>query len=455
MLLSFGSFRAIIDRRAEKPPPDTNAASGSPPALPALAAEAPSANQARSLPAPLAYRAIVSQAAQLWLGTRLAYAIYTYFAVLINAHGANHLTRFGPAALLSSWQQWDTNWYLNLAHFGYWSPVDSTAFFPLYPLLIHLLSGIIGESHALVAALIISNLATLAAFIGLGLLAANEIGATNAARTILIFAAYPLAFFMTAAYSEGLFLACTIWCLFCLRRGRWLWAAAFACLAALTRSAGIMLVLPLLWEYARQHNWPHAVRSLSGKLACSPGLRAGQSAWSVGLRAGEFLAVALAAPIGIGLYAAYLWLRFGQPLAFVTAEQSFHRGHIGFWQSIPLAISDFLKTPHWTYEQALLLVDLAPLLIFLLLTLISIRRLPFAFTLYLLGLFYLYLSEPFLDRGAVFAADGRYMLTAVPIFLLLGRWASRWHWLETLLVSGGFLLQAVFLSYFLSGGPII
>src|SRR5579859_3016727 len=451
MLLSFGSLWAIIERRAEKPPADSGATSGTAPTAPALAAEAPDTTQPLSWPAPLAYRSIVSQAAQVWLGTRLAYVVLTYVAVLINAHGANHLTRFGPSALLSSWQQWDTNWYLNLAHFGYWSPVDSAAFFPLYPLLIHLLSGIIGESHAFVAALIISNLATLAAFIGLGLLAANEIGAANASRALLIFAAYPLAFFMTAAYSEGLFLAFTIWCLFCLRRGRWLWAAAFAFLAALTRPAGIVLAVPLLWEYGRQHGgWRYKLRP--ERSAADPG---GEPAWSVGLRVGELLAVALAAPAGIGLYAAYLWLRFGQPLAFVGAEQSFNRGHIAFWQSIPLAISAFLKTPRWTYEQALLLVDLAPLLLFLTLTLISIRRVPFAFTLYLLGLFYLYLSEPFLDRGAVFAADGRYMLTAVPIFLLLGRWASRWQWLDTLLVSGGFLIQAILLSYFLSGGPII
>jgi hypothetical protein len=50
---------------------------------------------------------------------------------------------------------------------------------------------------------------------------------------------------------------------------------------------------------------------------------------------------------------------------------------------------------------------------------------------------------------------GRFLLVAAPAFLLLGRWSARRPWLDLLLVSGGFLLQAVLLTFFLSGGWLL
>ena len=59
------------------------------------------------------------------------------------------------------------------------------------------------------------------------------------------------------------------------------------------------------------------------------------------------------------------------------------------------------------------------------------------------------------DNGIPLAAAGRYLLPAMPLFLLLGRWVRRWPTLDTLLIGGGFALQAIFTAYFLTGGYVI
>lgn len=43
----------------------------------------------------------------------------------------------------------------------------------------------------------------------------------------------------------------------------------------------------------------------------------------------------------------------------------------------------------------------------------------------------------------------------MPVFLTLGPWADQRHWLETLLVSAGFMLQALLLMFFLTGSGLI
>lgn len=390
--------------------------------------------------APLPYRRSIVRALQVWIGVRLAYIVVTYFALLLQAHGAQHLTRFGPHALMGAWNHWDANWYISIARLSY-TDAPSTAFFPLYPLLISLVSHVVGMTHIVVVALLLANLGTLVAIWGLDLLATQELGPHTGLRTVLLALAYPLMFFTASAYTEGIFLAFATFTLLYTRRGAWRAAAVFAFLAALTRPTGIILILPMVWEYG-----------------CF--LRRQSEGWSAALRrprqAGTLLLLLAAVPAAVGVYALYLGLRFGHPLLFLSAQNiGWGRQSIGLFAGIRLALHNFRVTPAWTYEQALLLVDLLPLAIAAILTLVSIQRIPFGFSLYLFGLLYLCIASPSTDRADVFISSGRFLCEAVPLFLLLSMWAERRPWLETLLISSGFMLQALFLAFFLIGGNIV
>jgi hypothetical protein len=210
-------------------------------------------------PAGVSWRRVAKQATAMWLATRVAYALFTYFVVMFQHAGpAAEFAPFGPHALLASWNHWDGLWYIHIAQAGYWNE-QPTAFFPLYPILIKVTTLIFGQ-HWLFAAMLVSNLGSLLAFIGIGLLAAHEDHSEAAAvRAIRVTIAYPLAFFLVAPYTEGLFLGFAALSLYTARRGLWRWAALWAFLAGLTRPTGIVLLPALAWELGRQRGWWVAV----------------------------------------------------------------------------------------------------------------------------------------------------------------------------------------------------
>src|SRR5439155_1376532 len=206
------------------------------------------------------WRPIVLQAAGMWLATRVSFAVLTYVTVIFNGFGNTRVPpgfvvgRWDLGTLLGSWGRWDAGIFDDISQNGYHSRPHA-AFFPLYPMLIRLATTVAGQRYALLAALLISNLAALAGFIGLALLAAHEDGPGAAPGAVRALAAYPLAFFLAAPYSDALLLATATFTLLWARQGAWKRTAVAAFLAALTRSSALILVLPLVWEYGRQHGW--------------------------------------------------------------------------------------------------------------------------------------------------------------------------------------------------------
>lgn len=407
----------------------------------------------RSARGGLSRREIALQAAGMWLITRILAAIVTFFSVTLSAFRPG---AFGPHLLLLRWDRFDAIWYQLIARYGYWTPSAATftrdggqmptAFFPLYPLLIKAVTLVFGFQHELLIAMIIANLGSLAAFIAVGLFAAQENGSDNALRTVLVFAAYPMAFFLVAAYSEGIFVSLAIFGLYCARRGAWWQAAALALLAALTRFTGIVLALPLLWEFGRQHRWWSRAGWALGR-------------WKDRLRPGELgraVMVVCAAPAGVGLYMLYLWRRFGDPLSFAhAAEANWYHRPMPPWSSVAYALHGLAGAQPWSYQLALVLLDLIPLLIVALVTLITARRMPVAFTLYLAGLLYLCISAPATWTNDVYVSSARYLIPAVPIFMLFARWSRRRPTLNLALVGGGFMLQAMLLTLWLTTNAYI
>jgi hypothetical protein len=396
----------------------------------------------------LAWRTILRQSALMWLATRAVYVLLTYFAVAFTAAVRDQRVSLAPDRLLTYWQQLDVSWYLSVAAGGYTQDVTRTAFFPLYPLLVAVVTFFIGAAHRLAAAMIVSNLSTLAAFFGIGLLAAHEDDEGAVRPTILMLAAYPLALFTIAGYADATLLALCVFALFFARRGQWRWAALCGCLAGLTRPTAVILILPLLWEYGRQREiwqtlWTKSWAALPKRLP--PRVL------------GEWVLIAAAVPLGIGLYALYLWRTFGNPFTFVTLQTTvWQRQSVPPWEWIGLVLGAWRRMAPWSFAQARTLVDLVPLLICIALTAVMIRRRwPGIYILYMLGVLYTAVSNPMVHNLYPLAAAGRYLLPAVPVFLLLAHWTRTRPALQAALVAGGFALQALFTAYFLNGGWLI
>ena len=253
----------------------------------------------------------------------LVYAVALFTSLRLGADGSANAARFGDDSLthplggfgdvlFSPLARWDSVWYLGIAHDGYDGGAD-TAFFPLYPLLVRtLVLPNPSEGALLVSAYVVS----LACFAGalwlLQRLVELELGSAVARATVWLVALFPAALFFGAPYSESLFLLVSVGAFYAARTGRWAWAATLAAAATATRSAGIVLLVPLflLW------------------LDSQP-------------RRGRELAWLALAPAGLGAYMLHLGIAHGDALAFVDAQEAWFREFagpfVGIWDGTTAA----------------------------------------------------------------------------------------------------------------------
>lgn len=401
----------------------------------------PSLSQAQR---PLPWRAIGLQTTALWCATRVAYLLLTYYFPLVTGGESPSLKPVYLPALARVWLQRDAPDYILIAQSAYPTSIE-TVYFPLYPLTVRLVATFIGP-HWVAAALIASNLSALLAFLGVAYLAAQLAPAGQEAQVarvaMMLLATYPLAYFLTVPYSDGMFAGLAAFTLFFALRRRWGWAAACAFLAALTRPIGPALIIPLAWEAFQSYRAQRALESLRQTLRQT--LRA--VAGSVG---------AVCAPIAaIALYCGYLWLRFGDPLIFMKAEAHWNHFSLSPLLSIPLALLAFAHVPMLSTYQSRILLDLIPVLLGIIVTAATARRAPLACTLYTIGVLYIITSEP-LPASDLFISAGRYMLAAVPLFALGGVQLRDSKWLLPTLYWSGVVMQTMFCVYFLTHGWVV
>src|ERR671918_563605 len=191
------------------------------------------------------------------------------------------LTRSLVEPLLSPLARWDAAWYLRIAESGYGGSAVRAGFFPPSPPPVRAVASPFGASPEalLVAAYAVALAAFLGALVLLHRLVSLELGRPLAQPTLLLLAVFPAAVFFGAPYSESLFLLLAVGAFYAARTGRWAWAGGAEAGAAATRSAGVLLLLPLamLWWSSRPR-------------------RGGNAAWL------------LLAPLGLAAYAAFLGL---------------------------------------------------------------------------------------------------------------------------------------------------
>jgi len=165
-----------------------------------------------------------------------------------------------PLEGLAGWlveplRHWDGTWYVTVATEGYTSAHSANAaFWPLYPWLMELGVQLTGWTPETIGYLI-SNVAFYFALHFLFRLVTLDFNPTIARRTLWAIALFPTAFFFTAVYTESLFLMVVAAALLCARRGDWLLAGLIGLLAALTRSAGVMLLAPFGVLFLQQFGW--------------------------------------------------------------------------------------------------------------------------------------------------------------------------------------------------------
>lgn len=333
----------------------------------------------------------------LFIATRVVLIAITYFGYILLTAAQYSTTPVNSVALFTAWSHWDALRYLHIAQYGYQKNADF-AFFPLFPLLTACISYFLGSWSYLFVGTLLSNGAFLVTLLFLYQLAQETAGAKVARRAVLYLSIFPTAFFFFAAYNESLFLVFLLGSFLAMRRQRWWLAGSLGFFAALTRSAGIMLVLPFLYELwqAREHTGATILSQLN-----------------------KLFSVALI-PVGTLFYCVYCWITVKNPLAFITAQDAYGRHLEWPWQGLWQGITTLLfAQPFGSANQAHLLLDSSATLGFLLLAMLGWRKLPFSYSLWVAVLFLYILLDPAMDKPDILLSNQRFVLEMFPAFITL------------------------------------
>lgn len=315
--------------------------------------------------------------------------------------------------LLAPWQQWDGLWFQHIAMSGYRAHQGDAAFFPLFPLAERALSWVGGGNLGL-NALIVATAAYVAALVLLYRLVSIDLDGVIARRTVVLLALSPEAFFFLAPFSESLFLALSVGSVLAARRRMWGVAGVCAALAAGTRSAGILLVVPLAVEAIAD--------ARARKREQQPPVLLGHG-------------VILAPIAGLALYWAYVAIALGITGGPLSAAGAWGQHMAAPWSALWSSFQTVLKGDHpeeiANLVSALAVVVAVPFMW---------RRLPLSYTAYAVAMvpvlcFRSAATSPLMSTA-------RYTIVVFPFFVLLARFAGN-AWIRWPLYAGSAAAQLV------------
>jgi hypothetical protein len=204
-----------------------------------------------------------------WAVTRIALFIGTAAAAWLLADGTSAATGF-----FERWLRWDAVHFDTIAQFGYDGDPSRTqvpfeAFFPGLPLAVQPLLALGATGAA--AQLLVSATALAVAVVALRRLGDLERGPGVGERAALLLMISPWAVFLTAGYSEALFLGFAIPAWLAAKRDHWWLAGLLALGATTTRVSGLFLAMALVVQFVlyakdRGGKWPAVLVPFVGPL---------------------------------------------------------------------------------------------------------------------------------------------------------------------------------------------
>lgn len=389
--------------------------------IPALELDPPERHTGRVQQWWSAKRQIWLDALLVWAATR---AILVGLTLLVPpALTSRTSTLTDPLAALRIWYTRDAAQLIAIAQHGY-DQVGRTAYFPLLPLLEHLLAPVLGGDYGL-AGLVVSNVAFFGALVVLRDLVERDFGADTAHRAILYVAIFPTAFSFFAPYGESLALLFSVGAFAALRRRQWWLAGVLGGIAALASVLALLLLIPFAVEFliARRYRL---------------------------IRWWESLA-ALLIPAGTGVYALYLQLRFHDPLVFWRAQFPLSRGLQWPGATLVTEIGALVAGNQHSIALSRLALELAAVAAVLVIGALALWRLPLIYGLYTLALLASSLLLPSAFALGALQSGGRFVAMLFPVFVLLAQWGVRDRMHEALLLAQVTLLTLLVIHFFAAG----
>ncbi|OGK41520.1 hypothetical protein A2954_00775 [Candidatus Roizmanbacteria bacterium RIFCSPLOWO2_01_FULL_37_12] len=298
--------------------------------------------------------------------------------------------------LLYPWANFDGVHYLAIAAQGY---SNNERFFPLYPMLISIVSKFFAGSSAFgpvefFTALFLANIFFVLSLINLYRLILLDFKESVARLTVFYLLLFPTSFFFVSIYSESLFLLLLLLSFYFARQKKWLQASLCGMLVTVTRPVGFAIIPALFFEFFKTELSKN--KNFSFK---------------------KFMPLLLL-PLGIISYLVYNFYRFGNAWYFLKAQ-----GELGNSRSVNALVFPLqtiyryfkilLTVPRVQYEWWIALLELTVFVISCVLLYIAWNKVR---TSYFIFAAIAFLIPAF---SGTFTGLPRYLAVLFPLFIAL------------------------------------
>ncbi|MBI1801952.1 MAG: hypothetical protein HYR71_10030 [Chloroflexi bacterium] len=365
------------------------------------------------------------------------YALWLAAAYTLNALTTGART---PQAIFEAWVRFDGIYFRAIAEDGYAAAsrlirpeigfTYLTAFFPLFPLAVHLAAPLV-NSNTSAATILVPQALTCLSLLALFRLVTLDFSRRAAWWSVLSLMTFTTSTFLISGYSESLFLLLAVLTFYGYRRGRFAMAGLTGALACAARIVGPPLVFgAVLLDVAAQKRdeWrvtsdatarPEsrldfrfpifdlglAIKNQESKI--EDGHSSLVRRWPLALM-----------PLGFAAYAAYLWWTFGDPTLFLKGHAS-SEWRIGFDLTGPLKglLLPFFTLVFRDWSSEVFRANLFNSLFFYFaigMMIYGWRKLPFVYSAYAL----LAIFTPTLTGSLI--SMPRFLLVSFPLFISMG-----------------------------------
>ncbi|MGI6142073.1 MAG: hypothetical protein ACOYEH_10175 [Caldicoprobacterales bacterium] len=323
---------------------------------------------------------------------------------------------------LEIWESIDSRHYLDIAKDWYfragdWNRLVQLVFLPGYPLMTRIVNILVG--NVLYSGMIVSGLC----FAGAGtiayLLVRLDHSHRHALRVLKYLCILPGAFFFAAPMSESMFLLLSVCCIYFLRKKEWFYACITGGAAAFTRSLGLVLFIPALYEMIADEAETMPSVSCHG--------RDKKLSWAA--KYGNLIFI----PFGFGSYLLINYQVSGNPFQFLIYQKEHWHQSISFFFNTTAYQIDYamgcIQGQNYHDLLALWLPNLFCIFAGLIIMLIAVRKLRPSYTAYFMAYYVIAIGATWLLSGP------RYLLTLFPIPMALAVIGKK-PWLDTILTIG-------------------
>ncbi len=361
----------------------------------------------------------------LFLSTRIALTAIGLVSYAILPLGYGKQMSWSPYPWLDFWGVWDARWYMDIAEHGYSTATkladfpDQTnfPFFPLYPVLMKLLGRALGGRY-FEAGLLISNACLLLSAYVLYKLVARSWGKKIALRSIKYLFLFPVSFILSGVFTESLYLLLSLLCFYWAKQKKWWLAGLCGAFLSATRILGILIALPLLFEYLQ------SIEFKPGKIRASS----------------LFL---LLVPLGLVAFGWYNYRVTGDFFFFMTNQAAWDRELINPVGALWQALAEGLGEPSVKklIEAAFFITAFG---------LLSAFYKTIGFSYWLLGMYSLVIP---LTAGI--ASMPRFTLPIFPLFIVLATLSCKPGWNRWMTLGLGALQGALMVLWCTGQGVVI